>query len=158
MSANIVLRHAVAVGVHQAEAELSEGVPLLGQWTQNPQFRRVVAFLIGGLGVLKRSRRCDAEQRERENARWQRELWHAASWCARIGDKNAAPIDDRRPEGVNRLVEPNALTWRQIHFGERIALGVGVGFVTPPRACGILSSPSSQANEENQLPRVSIPA
>ena len=68
MSANIVLRHAVAVGVHQAEAELSEGVPLLGQWTQNPQFRRVVAFLIGGLGVLKRSRRCDAEQREPENA------------------------------------------------------------------------------------------
>ena len=31
MSANIVLRHAVAVGVHQAEAELRAGVPLLVQ-------------------------------------------------------------------------------------------------------------------------------
>jgi hypothetical protein len=64
----VVLRHALAVGVHHAEAELREGVPLLGQWTQNLQFRRVVAFLIGGLGVLKRSRPCYAERRERENA------------------------------------------------------------------------------------------
>jgi hypothetical protein len=45
----VVLRHALAHRVHQAEAELREGVPLLGQWTQNLQFRRVVAFLIGFL-------------------------------------------------------------------------------------------------------------
>ena len=32
------------------------------------QFRRVVAFLIGGLGVLKRPCHCRAEQGERENA------------------------------------------------------------------------------------------
>jgi hypothetical protein len=64
----VVLRDAMAARVHHAEAKLREGVPLLGQRTQNLQFRRVVGFLIGGLGVLKRSRPCYAEQRARENA------------------------------------------------------------------------------------------
>src|SRR5271157_4677603 len=80
----VVLRHALALGVHQAEAELREGVPLLGQRTQNLQFRRVVAFLIGGLGVLKRSRPCYATARTRERC-WQRELRYAASRCAASG-------------------------------------------------------------------------
>ena len=47
--------------------ELRDGVPMVGQWSPMAQCRRVVAFLIGGLAVLKRPSDCCAEKGEREN-------------------------------------------------------------------------------------------
>ena len=46
-------RHAVAGKVHPAEAGLRDGGSLFGQRTYEPYRRRVVAFLSGGLRILK---------------------------------------------------------------------------------------------------------
>ena len=63
----MVLRHAQSISVHRAKPVLRLGVPLFGQRTQNLQSGRVVAAFICSLTVLKRSRPCHGEQREREN-------------------------------------------------------------------------------------------
>jgi hypothetical protein len=106
----VVLRDALAARVHHAEAKLREGVPLLGQRTQNLQFRRVVAFLIGSLGVLKRSRPCYAEGGERENAAGKES-------CDPLFHGSPPQGKDAAPPNETHLVEmgPRLLLTRRCH-------------------------------------------
>ena len=67
-SLRVVLRHSQAVGINHAEVALPVGVPLFGQRTPEPHRRRIIAALIRRIAVLKRSRRCNAKQAEREKA------------------------------------------------------------------------------------------
>ena len=64
MGLNIVLRHALAVKVHDTEVVLGDGVALLGQRAPFTQCRRIVASLgrfLSSLNVLRHHRRgeCD---------------------------------------------------------------------------------------------------
>ena len=68
----VVLRHALALEVHEAEAELRGGVPLLGQRTAEPQRRDVVTALICSSGfpqVVPPPQRRSGRARERRQHR-----------------------------------------------------------------------------------------
>ena len=98
----VVLRHAFAVAVHRTEVGLRDGIPLIGQRTQNLEGRSVVACLKGSHAVLKRPCHCTAEQGEREHAADNKNVGPLCHCFARLGDKNATPVD---AWGASRLAE-----------------------------------------------------
>jgi hypothetical protein len=61
----VILRHTLACLKHGPESELSRGLTLLGQGTQQPQGRRLVAALVSGNRIVERTRNRHSAQAKR---------------------------------------------------------------------------------------------